>query len=148
MQAWRQLQRDAAIGTGAAAHEGVLRSSCEGGARTRRVVAALGCSLSVACGYTVPEPAEPVSFRSELCLTSAASADGRECVGVRRVERWFQSRELDLVGAAETPRGIQEARILTLRVPEAESTIVFRAKWRPYVGAGFDVPRRELVAYA
>jgi len=70
-------------------------------------------------------------------------------VGVRRVERWFQSRDLDLVGAAETPRGIQGARILTLRVPEDESTIVFRAKWRPYVGAGFgDVPRRELAAYA
>lgn len=103
----------------------------------------------VACGYAVPEPAEPVSFRSELCPKAPESADGRVCVGVRRVERWFQSRELELVGAAETPRGIQGARILTLRVPEGESTLVFRAKWRPYVGAGFgDVPRRELVAYA
>lgn len=71
------------------------------------------------------------------------------CVGVRRVERWFQSPELELLGATETPRGIHDARILTLRVPEGDTTIVFRAKWRPYVNAGFgDVPRRELVAYA
>jgi hypothetical protein len=71
------------------------------------------------------------------------------CLGVRRVERWFQSPKLELLGAAETPRGIHEARIVTLRVAEGDTTIVFRAKWRPYVNAGFgDVPRRELVAYA
>ena len=121
----------------------VARSSSEA------AVLALGCSLMVGCSYAVPEPAEPVSFRSELCPKAPEAADGRGCVGVRRVERWFRSSELELLGAAETPRGIQGARILTLRVPEGESTIVFRAKWRPYVGAGFgDVPRRELVAYA
>ncbi len=66
-----------------------------------------------------------------------------------RVEHWLHRPDLQIVGADEPPRGIQGARVLTLRIPGLGHGLVFRAKWRAYSTTNeFNVPRRELAAYA
>ena len=64
------------------------------------------------------------------------------------MEDWLGDPHLVIVGATATPGGVQDARVLTLRVPTIPP-IVFRAKWRAETTATRrNSPRRELAAYA
>jgi hypothetical protein len=59
------------------------------------------------------------------------------------------SEPIEIVGMADTPSGMQGAKILTLRSVHAGRTTVLRAKWRPQSsGDLLNEPRKELAAYA
>jgi hypothetical protein len=71
------------------------------------------------------------------------------CRQAAEVEAWLRSPQLDVIGAANTPGGMQGAKLLTMAVPAPEGRIVFRAKWRAYSTASMvNDPRKELAAYA
>jgi hypothetical protein len=54
-----------------------------------------------------------------------------------------------VLGAVRTPKGKQNAKVLTLAVPSKHGSIVFRAKWRAdSTISSLNDPRRELAAYA
>jgi hypothetical protein len=62
------------------------------------------------------------------------------------VEARLAEGKLRILGAAEPPRGIQGARVLSLR---SNDGVTFRAKWRAHsTGNEHSRPRRELAAYA
>jgi hypothetical protein len=80
-----------------------------------------------------------------LCVTG--TPPDRACRRADEVERWLASPDLEILGAAATPRGIQGAVVLTLRYP-GPPEVVFRAKWRAQSTlTRRNDPRRELVAY-
>lgn len=111
---------------------------------------ALVCCLIVVggCGYSVPDPAAPLSSRAPLCLGSDDAGTGSNCLSVARVEGWLTDPNLEIIGAAEAPRGIQHTRVLTLRTRESGRSIVFRAKWRAIsTMSSHNDPRKELAAY-
>jgi hypothetical protein len=92
-----------------------------------------------------PEPAAPLSEPAELCR---AATRARSCRSVREVESWLADPELEILGAAPPPAGIQGAMVLTLRAPRL-MPVVFRAKWRAHsTTTTRNSPRRELAAYA
>jgi len=102
--------------------------------------------LAGACGAAdepdrpPPVPAAPLTPPTVLCVAGVE----RPCRRAEDVERWLASADLEILGAAQTPRGIQGARVLTLR----HGDVVFRAKWRPQSTlTSRNDPRRELVAY-
>jgi hypothetical protein len=69
------------------------------------------------------------------------------CWSAGDVEKWLRHPNLVIVGSAPTPGGVQDAQVLTLRVPSFPPT-VFRAKWRAESSATRrNSPRRELAAY-
>jgi hypothetical protein len=71
----------------------------------------------------------------------------RPCRSADQVEAWLRRPDLEIVGAAPTPAGIQGARILTVRVPGPRPT-VFRVKWRAHsTSTRRNSPRRELAAH-
>ncbi len=113
----------------------------------RRRLFPLTLVLAAACGAAdepdrpPPVPAAPLTPPTVLCVAGVE----RPCRRAADVERWLASAELEILGADQTPRGIQGARVLTLRHGE----VVFRAKWRPQSTlTSRNDPRRELVAYA
>jgi hypothetical protein len=92
-----------------------------------------------------PRPSEPLTPPTRLCRGDAMF---ESCRGASEVEEWLAHPHLVIVGAAATPGGVQDARVLTLRVPTIPA-IVFRAKWRAETTATRrNSPRRELAAYA
>jgi hypothetical protein len=59
------------------------------------------------------------------------------------------SEPAELLGAADTPSGMQGAKVLTLRSEWRGKSVVFRAKWRPQSTEDIvNEPRKELAAYA
>lgn len=92
-----------------------------------------------------PAPAAPLTAPMRLCRHKAAFGG---CRTVSEVEGWLSHPHLAILGATKTPGGIQDARVLTLRVPTFPE-VVFRAKWRAESTAtSRNSPRRELAAYA
>jgi len=113
----------------------------------RRSLHFLTVFLAASCGAAdepdrpPPVPAAPLTPPTVLCV---AGTD-RPCRHPEEVESWLASADLEIIGTAQTPRGIQGARVLTLR----HRGVVFRAKWRPQSTLTTrNDPRRELVAYA
>jgi hypothetical protein len=89
--------------------------------------------------------AAPVTPPAQLCRTRKPLAP---CRTVADVEGWLARADLEILGAAPTPSGIQGARVLTLRVP-GPAVAVFRAKWRAHsTTTSRNSPRRELASYA
>lgn len=106
----------------------------------------LGCGAADEPGRPPPRPAAPLTLPKVLC--AAGSRPARACRPADEVERWLASPDLEILGAAGTPSGIQGARVLTLRYP-GPPAVVFRAKWRAQsTWTRKNDPRRELVAYA
>jgi hypothetical protein len=69
------------------------------------------------------------------------------CRSATEVERLLADAEL--VGVADTPSGMQGAKLLTLKARAEGRAIVLRAKWRPQSsGDLLNEPRKELAAYA
>jgi hypothetical protein len=96
-------------------------------------------------GTGPPIPAAPLSQPTQLCRTLTPRLP---CRPVLEVEAWLARADLEILGAAATPSGIQGARVLTLRAPGA-LPVVFRAKWRVHsTTTTRNSPRRELGAYA
>ncbi|HMJ10056.1 MAG TPA: hypothetical protein VK524_01560 [Polyangiaceae bacterium] len=94
----------------------------------------------------MPEPAAPLSEPLRVCTERSSST---ACRSASEIEAWLQSSELSLIGAADAPRGRQGAKVLTLSVPGAAGSTVFRAKWRAYATlSALNDPRREVGAHA
>lgn len=107
---------------------------------------ALACGAADEPGRPPPVPAAPLSLPKVLCV--GAPEPPVPCRSAAEVEAWLASPDLEIVGVAMTPAGIQGARVLTLRVP-GPPEVVFRAKWRAQSTlTRRNDPRRELVAYA
>lgn len=120
----------------------------------RRSIAFLVTLTTIGCGAAdgpsrpPPVPAAPLSLPKVLCGMVPASEPPRPCRPAGEVERWLASPDLEILGVASTPAGIQGARVLTLRVP-GPPEVVFRAKWRSLATlTSKNDPRRELVAFA
>jgi hypothetical protein len=91
-----------------------------------------------------PPPAAPLTTPTQLCRSRGPDIP---CRDAREVEELLARADLEIVGAAKTPAGIQGARVLTLRAPGPG--VVFRAKWRAHsTTSKRNSPRRELAAYA
>ncbi len=110
--------------------------------------AAIGCGAADGPSRPPPVPAAPLTLPKVLCGTVPSGAPARPCRPADQVERWLASPDLEILGVANTPAGIQGARVLTLRVP-GPPEVVFRAKWRSFATlTSKNDPRRELVAFA
>lgn len=99
------------------------------------------------CAKRTPlaEPAASLTPPSRLCAAGEAPPS---CRSSEQVEALF-AEPLELLGVADTPSGMQGAKILTLRARHAGSSVVFRAKWRPQSSSGLiNEPRKELAAHA
>jgi len=95
--------------------------------------------------HRVPEPAAPLTMPDQLCRRTS---HGRPCRTAGEVESWLADPDLEVIGSADPPTGIQGAQVLTLRVGRL-MPIVFRAKWRAHsTTTTRNSPRRELAAYA
>jgi hypothetical protein len=93
-----------------------------------------------------PPPDAPLTPPTQLCRTGAP--DITPCRDAIAVEALLARPDLEILGAAATPAGIQGARVLTLRAAGIPP-VVFRAKWRALSTATRrNSPRRELAAYA
>ena len=109
---------------------------------------AAGCGAADAPDRPPPRPAAPLTLPKVLCAPVPDGSPAPPCRRPDEVERWLTSPDLEIIGVASTPAGIQGARVLTLRVP-GPSPVVFRAKWRAQSTlTRKNDPRRELVAYA
>ena len=92
-----------------------------------------------------PAPAAPLTEPTSLCRHKVLF---ESCRSAGEVEGWLAHPHLAILGSAPTPGGVQDARVLTLRVPTLPP-VVFRAKWRAESTATRrNSPRRELAAYA
>jgi len=104
----------------------------------------LACTQDDSGEGHAPEPAAPLTQPTELCRAATA---GHPCRTIAEVESWLADPELEVLGVAEPPTGIQGAMVLTLRAPRL-MPVVFRAKWRAHsTTTTRNSPRRELVAY-
>lgn len=84
-----------------------------------------------------------VTQPARLCRADQAGA----CRTTVEAEALLARPDLEIVAVAPTARGIQGARVLTLRAPGPEP-IVFRAKWRAHsTNTSRNSPRLELAAY-
>jgi hypothetical protein len=82
-------------------------------------------------------------------LRSCTEARPANCRGADEIEGWLRNQQLEILGAADAPRGRQHAKVLTLAVPGASGPIVFRAKWRAHsTSTVLNRPRKEIAAYA
>jgi hypothetical protein len=125
-------------------------SYCADVSFVRAQLAVLASLCAIACGDSTrldrpaPAPAARLTGPTRLCVVSAQLPS---CRSADEVERWLADPDLEIVGAALPPTGIQGARVLTLRTAGPEP-IVFRAKWRAYAtSSSKNSPRRELGAY-
>ncbi|MDF3070062.1 MAG: hypothetical protein K0R38_5663 [Polyangiaceae bacterium] len=115
----------------------------------------LACSLrlmflavlgSVGCAHKTPlaSPAAPLTPPTRLCGVGEARPT---CRTVTEVERLLGNAEI--VGMANTPSGMQGAKILTLESDTKGPNVVLRGKWRPQSSSDLiNEPRKELAAYA
>jgi hypothetical protein len=111
----------------------------------KNILLGIGATL-VACAGSVPlsPPAAPLTSPTVLCQ----GGEARPCRSTAEVEAWLRHPELEILGAAGTPKGKQKARVLTLAVPGDRERIVFRAKWRAdSTQHPLNDPRKELAAY-
>ena len=109
---------------------------------------AFGCGAADSPDRSPPQPAAPLTLPKVLCAPVPDGVPVKPCRSADEIERWLTSPDLEIVGADQTPSGIQGARVLTLRVPGPRE-VVFRAKWRAQSTlTRKNDPRRELVAYA
>lgn len=103
-------------------------------------------ALTWGCSQKSPlaSPAAPLTPPTRLC------AEGEEpptCRTTPEVERLLA--EAELLGVADTPSGMQGAKVLTLEAEVKGRDVVLRAKWRPQNSADLiNEPRKELAAYA
>src|SRR5690348_7854953 len=92
-----------------------------------------------------PPPDARLTAPTQLCRAAAPLDD---CRDADDVEALLERPDLEILGAARPPAGIQGARVLTLRAG-GPVPVVFRAKWRAMSTATRrNSPRRELGAYA
>jgi hypothetical protein len=92
-----------------------------------------------------PPPDAPLTAPTQLCRKSAPQD---HCRDADDVEALLGRPDLEILGAARAPAGIQGVRVLTLRAG-GPVPVVFRAKWRATSTATRrNSPRRELAAYA
>jgi len=99
-------------------------------------------AATLGCGHHSPlaKPAEPLTPPTRLC---GAHEGPPACRTAAQLERLLADAEL--VGMADTPSGMQGAKLLTLKA----QGVVLRAKWRPQSsGDLINEPRKELAAYA
>jgi hypothetical protein len=100
-----------------------------------------GCSKHL----PLAEPAAPLTPPSRLC---SVGEQPPVCRSAREVEE-SMAGQTRILGVADTPSGMQGAKILTLQARAGARTIVLRAKWRPQSSADIiNEPRKELAAYA
>jgi hypothetical protein len=106
------------------------------------------CAFFLACGgHRVPlaEPAAPLTRPTRLCGPNEGLP---ACRGAAATEDLLRG-PLALLGMADTPSGMQGAKILTLRAQGRQGDVVMRAKWRAEsTGDLLNEPRKELAAYA
>lgn len=89
-------------------------------------------------------PAAPLTPPTRLCGRKEAP---KACRSAAELERLLQTAEL--IGMADTPSGMQGAKVLTLESDTEGPDVVLRAKWRPQSSADLiNEPRKELAAYA
>jgi hypothetical protein len=109
-------------------------------------VAAL--ALLMACGgHHVPlaPPAAPLTAPTRLC---GANEGHPACRGAVETEDLLRD-QVEILGMADTPSGMQGAKLLTLRTHGRLGEVVIRAKWRAEsTGDLVNEPRKELAAYA
>jgi hypothetical protein len=106
-------------------------------------VALVTALLSAGCAKHIPlaEPAAPLTPPTHLCAAAEAPPHCRKAFDVERL----LGDEAELLGMADTPSGMQGAKILTLRAHGS----VLRVKWRPLSSGNLlNEPRKELAAYA
>jgi hypothetical protein len=102
----------------------------------------LGCG-----GHRVPlaEPAAPLTPPTRLC---GANEGSPACRGAGETEEMMRG-PVELLGMADTPSGMQGAKLLTLRAHGRRGDVVMRAKWRAEsTGDLVNEPRKELAAYS
>ncbi len=102
--------------------------------------------ITSGCGHKAPlaSPAAPLTPPTRLCGAGEAAPT---CRSARDLERLLA--EAEIVGMADTPSGMQGAKLLTLEADGKEGDVVLRAKWRPQSSADLiNEPRKELAAYA
>lgn len=102
---------------------------------------------SVSCGgHKVPlaSPAEPLTPPTRLCGAGEAAPACRTATAIERL-----LEQAEIVGMADTPSGMQGAKVLTLEADAKGGDVVLRGKWRPQSsGDLINEPRKELAAYA
>ena len=111
------------------------------------LAAALALACTAGCARHVPlaPPAAPLTPPTHLCATGEAPPHCRRAFDVERL----LAAETEILGMADTPSGMQGAKILTLRTTGATGHSVLRVKWRPQSsGDLLNEPRKELAAYA
>lgn len=104
-------------------------------------------TLAAACGSAPPlaAPAAPLTPPEVLCTEAAQT---RPCNRAQDVEAWLRDARLEILGSAPAG-GKQDAKILTLALPERAGRRVFRARWRALDSESLiNDPRKELGAYA
>lgn len=98
------------------------------------------------CSHAKPlaSPAAPLTAPTRLCGEAEVPP---ACRSAAELERLLTEGEL--IGVADTPSGMQGAKLLTLEVEAKGRDVVLRAKWRPQSSADLiNEPRKELAAYA
>ena len=108
----------------------------------------LGCALLSGCGgkrLPLAEPAEPLTHPTRLC---GANEGLPACRGAATTEDLLRGA-VTILGMADTPSGMQGAKLLTLRARGRGGAVVMRAKWRAESTSDLvNEPRKELAAYA
>jgi hypothetical protein len=115
-------------------------------AALRIVSASLFAASAWGCSHGRPlaSPAAPLTPPTRLCGEAESTP---ACRSATEVERLLAEGEL--IGVADTPSGMQGAKLLTLEAEVKGRDVVLRAKWRPQSSADLiNEPRKELAAYA
>jgi hypothetical protein len=106
------------------------------------IALALGCSSKPSA---LAPPAAPLTPPTRLCGQNEGPP---ACRSASEIEALLAGPH-ELVGMADTPSGMQGAKLLTLRARGRSGEVVLRAKWRPQSSEDLiNEPRKELAAYA
>ncbi len=121
---------------------GTLRDTFRGRLWLTLLLALLGCGAK---HIPLAAPAAPLTAPTRLCGPNEGHP---ECRSAGEIEALL-SGPLTILGMADTPSGMQGAKVLTLRAHGAWGDSVIRAKWRPQSTEDLiNEPRKELAAYA
>lgn len=102
---------------------------------------ALGCA-----NKDLAKPAAPLTPPSRLCAAGEAPPG---CRNAHAIETLLAAEDLQILGMADPPGGLQGARLLTLRGSVGDQSVTFRVRWRAQSTADvINEPRKELAAYA
>lgn len=108
-------------------------------------VAALLWLLACSQHVGLAPPAAPLTPPTRPCGENEGPP---ACRSADELEQLLAGR-LEILGVADTPSGMQGAKILTLRAHGRSGESVLRAKWRAQSSGGLiNEPRKELAAYA